>query len=658
MAYAQKIYRKNFLEYASYVIKERAIPDIADGFKPVQRRIIHSLMEMDDGKFHKVANVVGSCMKYHPHGDASIYESLVNLANMELLIDRQGNFGNILTGDSASAARYIECRLLPYAKRILYNPELTEYQESYDGRNKEPKAFPAKLPVLLVQGAEGIAVGMSTKILPHNLYEVLDAMSASLRGEVTSLYPDFPGGGIIDVSEYQDGNGKILARATLNTSDEKRIVIEEIPYGVTTEKLIASIEGAAKKGKIKISGINDFTTENVNIEIALPRNTYTQDVVDALYAFTDCEQSISVNLLVIQDGTPVILSVSEVIRLQGERLKEILRRELENEREHLLDRLHARTLERIFIEQRIYKAIEKMNTQQKVIDAVLKGFVPYREELSREVSLEDVERLLKIAIRRISLYDINKAKQEVDEIHQRLKEIAYHLEHIVDYALDTIDAMKRNAPGDQDRKTRIVEFDKIDVRDAANRDLKVRYDVKTGYVGYEVKEGTSQCEASPYDRLLVIKKTGTYFVTDTIDKLFVGKGMRFCCLADKACLEKVVFTILYQDKQTKQIFVKRCQITQFIMNRTYELVPEGSKLLKLSTREDAEFFVVYKPKKRMKVFEESFPFSSFLVKGIKANGVRLTNKEIDSLRIRKVVHIHHEPEVKHEPEQLDLDMGE
>ncbi|MFA6733214.1 MAG: DNA gyrase subunit A, partial [Sphaerochaeta sp.] len=313
MTQAHSIFRQNFLEYASYVIKERAIPDLVDGFKPVQRRIIHTLFEMDDGKFHKVANVVGWAMRYHPHGDASIYEALVNLANCDLFIERQGNFGNILTGDSAAAARYIECRLLPFAKKVLYNPELTEFVDSYDGRNQEPVAFPAKIPVVLIQGVSGIAVGMSTYILPHNAFEVLDAMASSLKGESYRLYPDFPGGGIVDVENYDDGKGSVSIRAKLNTSDPKRIVIEELPYGTTSEAMIHSVEEAAKKGRIKISSINDYTAEFVNIEINLARNTYAQEIVDALYAYTACETKLSVNPLVIRDNVPTILGVHEIL---------------------------------------------------------------------------------------------------------------------------------------------------------------------------------------------------------------------------------------------------------------------------------------------------------------------------------------------------------
>ena len=637
MAYAKTLFQNNFLEYASYVIKERAIPDIEDGLKPVQRRILHSLLEMDDGKFHKVANVVGHCMKYHPHGDSSIYEALVNLANMNLFIDRQGNFGNFLTGDVASAARYIECRALAFAKMVLHNPELTEFQESYDGRNTEPVAFPAKLPVLLVLGVEGIAVGMATKILPHNLVEVLDAVSAALKGEDFTLFPDFPGGGFLDISEYADGQGKVLVRAKLNTKDPKRIIVEELPFGVTTEKLIASVETAAKKGKLKIASINDFTTDKVSIEITLARNTYTQDVIDALYAFTDCEQSISVNLLVIRDRFPAQMTVTEVILYHAKTLISILKRELEVERGQLLDKLHARTLERIFIEERVYKEIETQKTREKVIRAVIKGMEPFQDQIQQEVTEDDVERLLKIPIRRISLYDINKAQEEVREINDRLKAIDYHLAHLVEYALDYIQEMKHAASGViTERLTKIVSFDKVDVREAANRDLVLKYDLSTGYIGYNLKTGAEQCKVSHYDRLLIIKKSGTYFVTDAPEKLFVDKGMRLCCLTDKEILENQIITVIYQDRKSKDLYIKRCRITKFIMNRTYELIPENCKVINLHTREDAEIYIEYKPKKQLKILEESFYFHDYLIKGVKSGGVRLTRKEVKTLKVRRI----------------------
>ncbi len=636
MAHAESVFKVNFLEYASYVIKDRAIPDIIDGLKPVQRRILHSLFEMDDGKFHKVANVVGHCMKYHPHGDASIGDALVNLANMDLFIDRQGNFGNVMTGDPAAAPRYIECRILPFAKKVLYNPELTEFIESYDGRNKEPVSFPAKLPIVLVQGAEGIAVGMSTKILPHNLFEVIDAIGAVLRHEAFELFPDFITGGLMDVSAYADGTGKVLVRARLNTKDPKRIIIEELPFGVTTEKMIKSVEDAAKKGKLKISSINDFTTDQVNIEIVLARNTYSDEIVDALYAYTACEQSISVNPLVIHDGVPRVMTVSEMIRFHADFLVQVLQRELTVEKGHLLDRLHARTLERIFVEERIYKRIEQKRTQEEVEKAVISGFKPFEQQIARPVTAEDVERLLKIPIRRISLFDIEKNRSEIEEINARIKEIEWHLSHLVDYALGYLDELRKLAsPSMKLRKTVIGSFKKIDVREVANRDLALKYDGTNGYLGYELKNGTTQFMVSPFDRILVIQKEGNYFVTDAPEKLFVGKGMRYCVIAEKDLLEKLVFTIIYQEKSLKYLFIKRCKITQYILNRTYELLPTGNyKLFTLSVLDDARLTIVFKKGKGYKNLEDRTYFSRFLVKGVKANGVRLTTKEAQTIRIK------------------------
>ena len=421
MAYVKKLFDKNFLEYASYVIRDRAIPDLEDGLKPVQRRVLHTLLEIDDGKFHKVANVVGQCMKYHPHGDASIAGALVVLANKDLFIDKQGNFGNILTGDEASAARYIECRIKPIARDILYNPDITKFVPSYDGRNMEPVAFRAKLPLCIILGAEGIAVGMSTRILSHNIREVIEAEKSCLMGKPFQLYPDFQTGGLTDVSEYEDGKGKIVSRVRMDTSDPKRIVITELAYGSTTESLISSLENAAKLGRIKISSINDYTTDRVEIEIVLQRGVYAKDVIEALYAFTECEVSVSLNLLVIKDNMPVVMTVTEVIQHHAKQLEQILKEELELERKNLLDRLHARTLERIFVEERIYKKIEEMKTAEAVIKAVIDGFKPFEAELIRPITKDDVERLLKIPIRRISLYDINKNRQEVKEINARLK---------------------------------------------------------------------------------------------------------------------------------------------------------------------------------------------------------------------------------------------
>ena len=631
MAYVSEVFKTNFLEYASYVIKDRAIPHIDDGLKPVQRRILHSLFELDDGKFNKVANVVGNCMKYHPHGDASIYSALVAFANKDLFIDKQGNFGNVFTGDSPSAARYIECRLLPLAKDVFYNPEITDYEDSYDGRNREPVTFPAKIPVLLVQGAEGIAVGMSTKILPHNLIEVVEAVISCLKGAPFKLFPDFLTGGFADVSEYNDGNGKILVRAKLDTKDPKKLIIRELPFGSTTESLINSIEAAAKKNKIKISTIDDYSAEGVEIEIKLARGVYASDTVDALFAFTDCESSIAVNLLVIKDGIPTIMSVTEVVQHHAEKLVDILTQELKLEQKQLGDRLHARTIEQIFIEERIYKTIEEKTTMEGVLNAVIDGFNPFSRQIRREVSVEDVDRLLKIVIRRISLYDINKVKKEMQEIRKRIKAIKHHLTHITDYA---IAFLKENIiskhSDDYPRRTEIISFGQVDVREAAQRNLKLRYDPKTGYIGYEAS-GNVLFDASQYDRILVLRKTGAYSVINVPEKLFVDKGMLYCGFADQETCAQTVFTIVYKNEKG-YAHIKRCRIEKFILSKGYSIIPDNCTVLKATTLEDISLTINYKPKPRLRVLQQSFSVSDYIIKGVKAQGVRLANKEVKSVR--------------------------
>ncbi len=633
MAYVQNLFDINFMEYASYVIKDRAIPNIEDGLKPVQRRILHSLLEMDDGKFHKVANVVGHCMKYHPHGDASINSALVVLANKDLFIEKQGNFGNIYTGDPASAARYIECRLLPLAKKVLYVPEITDYEDSYDGRNQEPVVFPAKIPVILIQGTEGIAVGMATKILPHNFNEVLEAVKQALLGNKQIIYPDFPTGGIIDVAEYEDGLGKVLVRAKLDTSDPKRIVVRELPFGTTSDTLITSIESAAKKDKLKIAGISDYTAENVEIEIKLARGVHTGEVIDALYAFTDCETSISVNSLLIIDNKPVPIPISKIIEYHAGSLLKILKAELKIEEGRLKDKIHARTLERIFIEERVYKRIEEEKTSAGVMKAVHTGLEPFQAEIRREVSDEDVERLLKIPIRRISLYDIEKAKRELQELEARLKEVRHHLKNLTDYAVGFLEEIMKEYGGDASRRSKITSFDKVDVREAANRDLDLRYDADTGYLGYGVKSGKVLFQVSPYDRILAIRQTGGYSVMDVPERLFVDKGMLSCVLAEKDRLSNLVFSIIYRDKKSGYAYLKRTKIEQYILNKGYSLVPDEADLIKLTTQhEKVGVQVNYKPKPRMKKLSETFVLDDYMVKGVKAGGVRLAAKEIKSMK--------------------------
>ncbi len=634
MAFVKDLFDNNFIQYASYVIRDRAIPDLVDGLKPVQRRILHTLLEVDDGRFHKVANVVGQCMKYHPHGDASIYTALVNLANKELFIDKQGNFGNMYTGDSASAPRYIECRIRPFARSVLYNPKITQYVPSYDGRSQEPVQFRAKLPLVLILGAEGIAVGMSTRILSHNIREVIAAEKACLQGKPFKLYPDFPTGGLMDVSDYRDGLGKITVRAKLDTSDDKKIVITEIPYGSTTESLIDSVENAAKSGKIKIAAIHDYTADSVNIEIKLQRGVYTKDVVDALYAYTECEQSISCNLLVIRDNMPVLMTATDVIKYHAQQLVGVLKDELTVEKADLMDRLHARTLERIFIEERIYKNIETMKTAASVEKAVLDGFKPFRSELIRDVTHDDVEHLLKIPIRRISLYDINKNRQEVKTINARLKEIEKLLKHLTDYAVSWLEGIEAKLDAEKTkRRTKVTKFSAVDVKDVVKRDTPLKYDEKNGYLGTGVY-GEEKLLITPYDRVFFVRRSGIYTVTEAPDKVFVGPGMWYCGFADKESLSKVLFTIIYRDPATKYVYVKRCRVDAYIMNRDYFFAPDGMEVLHVDTRKTFSFTVHFTKKPRVKVLSKTCRASEFAEKGLKAQGVRVEAREADSVTVQ------------------------
>lgn len=635
MAYVKNLFDQNFIQYASYVIRDRAIPDIIDGLKPVQRRIIHTMIKTDDGRFVKVANVVGKVMAYHPHGDASIYTALVNLANKELFIDKQGNFGNLFTGDSASAPRYIECRLRPVTREILNtNPKITQYVETYDGRDTEPVAFQAKLPLVLIMGAEGIAVGMSTQIMSHNIHEVIDAEKKCLRGENFELFPDFRTGGLIDVSDYKDGLGKLIARAKLDTSDEKKITITELPYGSTSESLIDSIEKAAKSGKVKIASINDYTAESVNIEIKLPRGVYSKDVVDSLYAFTDCEKTIYCNLLVIKDNMPVQMTCTQVIEYHAKQLTGILKSELELEKQDLTEKLHLRTLERIFVEERIYKKIEEMKTEAAVVKAVKDGFIPFKAELIREITDEDVEHLLKIPIRRISLYDINKNRKEVQAINARIKEINRLLKHLVEYAISYLEGIEQKLDSaSTKRRTKLSRIKTVDVKTVVKRDTPLKYDEKSGYLGTAVSGGTELLKITPYDRIVFVRKSGIYSVTEAPNKVFVGPELRYCGFADKDEISKILFTVLYRDPETQFVYIKRCRIGGYIMNRDYFFAPEGMEVLHVDTRKSFKFTLNYVPKPRLKVLKEVFKADVFAEKGVKAQGVRVAAKEVLNLEV-------------------------
>ena len=538
------------------------------------------------------------------------------------------------TGDGPAAPRYIECRLRPVTRDILYNPKITQYVPSYDGRAKEPVCFRAKLPLVLIMGAEGIAVGMSTQILSHNVHEVIEAEKKCLRGEPFQLFPDFQTGGLIDCSEYKDGLGKIVTRARMDTSDEKRIVITELPYGCTTESLMDSIEKAARTGKVKIASINDFTSATVNVEIKLPRGVYVKDVVDSLYAFTDCEKTVYCNLLVIKDNMPVQMTVTEVIEYHSKQLLGILKEELEVERAELMEKLHLRTLERIFIEERIYKSIEQMKTEEAVNKAVKDGFVPFRAEILRDITNDDIDHLLKIPIRRISLYDMNKNRKEVQAINARLKEISHLLKHLVDYAITCLDGIEAKLnPATIKRRTELTNIRTVDVKTVVKRDTSLKYDEKNGYLGTAVSGGTELLKITPFDRILYVRKSGIYTVTEAPSKVFVGPEMRWCGFADKESLSKVLFTILYRDPQTQYVYIKRCKINAYIMNRDYFFAPDGMEVLHIDTRKNFSFALNYVPKPRVKILKESFKAQDYMEKGLKALGTRIVSKEVQSVTV-------------------------
>lgn len=626
----RQFFEYNFLEYTSYVIKERAIPDINDGLKPVQRRILQTLHNMDDGRFHKVANVVGATMKLHPHGDQSIFAALVNLANKGYLIDRQGNYGNIFTGDAASAPRYIECRLSPLAREIMFNKDLTEFIDSYDGRMQEPVTLPCKIPLLLLQGAEGIAVGMATKIMPHNFCELLQAQKKILRGEEFLLYPDFPQGGMLDVSLYNNGNGKIRCRARMEAVNEKTIIIREIPYTTTTQSLIDSVEKAAKSGKIKIISINDYTAEEVEIEIKLARGIYAKDTIKALYAFTDCEVSISPNLTLVQNGVPRTSTVNEVLRHNTEKLLADLTRELEIDKGRLENKLHARLLEQIFIEERIYKTIEEKTSYKAVIKGVDESLKNFTKELKRPVTTEDIERLLEIRIKRISRYDINRQKKEIKAIRSEISAIKKNLKDMVGFTGRYIDALLKKYGEDYPRLTELKEFTEVSVRKVALSNLTVCYDREEGFLGHQIKASNGESEfsipCSEYDRLLLIYETGKYKVIQVTDKLFVGHDIRWIGKLKK----DMIFNMVYREGRENLCYVKRFATPKFILDKEYKLFEEHkrSKILLLSLGEEKSARASLMPSPRAKINVVEIFFDDYLVKGPAAKGKRVSTRVV------------------------------
>ena len=621
-----KLFDSNFLEYTSYVIKERAIPAIEDGLKPVQRRLLQTLHNMDDGRYHKVANVVGETMKLHPHGDASIFAALVNLANKGFLIDRQGNFGNIYTGDQASAARYIECRLSPLALEVMFNKDLTEYVESYDGRTTEPVSLPAKIPLLLLQGAEGIAVGMATRILPHNFRELLQAQIAILTEQDFEIFPDFPQKGLIDITDYDQGNGKVRCRARIKEKNEKTITITEIPYGTTTTSLIDSIEKAAKSGKIKIMSISDYTAEEVEIEIKLPRNIYAKDTIKALYAFTDCEVPLNTNLTLIRGDFPETSTVDEVLKFNTEKLVDDLTRELEIELSRLSQKLHARLLDQIFIEERLYKEIEEVTTYERVVSTVDESLKPYIKRLEQPVTREDIERLLEIRIKRISRYDIERQAKEIRAIRKDIKEIKTSLQDVVGYTINYLEKLLESYGDEFPRLSEITEFSEVKARKVALSNLTVGYNRETGFLGHSIKAENEQNDivfsCSEYDRLLLIFSSGMYKVVPVPEKLFVGEELEYAAIFEK----NVVFNIVYRDGVENLAYVKRFRSPKFILDKEYYLFPphKRSRILLLLLGEGKHARVSLVPSRRARSNIVEIDFDQFLLKNASAKGKRVS----------------------------------
>jgi topoisomerase IV subunit A len=615
---------ENFIQYASYVIRDRAIPQLEDGLKPVQRRILHALYEKDDGRFNKVANIVGHAMQYHPHGDASIEEALVNLTNKSYLIEGQGNFGNIFTGDPAAASRYIECRLTDLARNEIFNPKLTTYIPSYDGRNREPLLLPSKLPLLLMLGSEGIAVGLSTRILPHNFIELLKAQICVLQKKRFKLLPDFPQGGLMDGSEYCNGNGKIKLRAKIELRESNKLLIREIPFSTTTESLIASIEEAARKRKIKIRSINDFTAASVEILLTLSPGEDQGKAIAALYHFTQCEVTIHSNIVVIKGERPIQMDVEEVVRFNTEQLVSLLKKELEIRQGELRDELHWKSLIQIFIEHRIYKRIEECESYEAVQQTVLKGLQPFKNQLTREITVSDAEMLLGLQIKRISKFDLNKNKEEKLKIVQELKEVATRLKDVEAFAIDYLQRLVAQYGKRFKRRTQSTTAEEIDVRELTANELAIVYDKERGFLGHGVK-GDASFRCSPLDRLLLVWENGRYQIIPPPDKLFVDKNLIYFNIFDR----DKVFTAVYSTAAAT--FLKRFTFGGAIMNRDYNCAQEHAKIKYLTDRSVNEVRLKYRHVKGARIDEQTFAAGGLAVRGPKTRGNQVTKRTVTSI---------------------------
>ncbi len=636
------MYRSWFLDYASYVILERAVPHLDDGLKPVQRRILHSMKELDDGRYNKVANIVGNTMSYHPHGDASIGGALVTLGQKDILIDCQGNWGNILTGDSAAAPRYIEARLSKFALDVVFSPKITEWKASYDGRKKEPITLPVKFPLLLAQGVEGIAVGLSSKILPHNFNEIIDAAIAYLSDEEFELYPDFQTGGLIDVSHYNDGErgGKVRVRAKISKQDNKTLIINDIPYGKTTNVLIESILKANEKGKINIRKVEDNTSDHAEIIIHLGDKTSSDKTIDALYAFTDCEVSISPCCCVINDKKPIFTNVSNMLKLSVDRTKDLLRQELEIQRAELLERLHFCSLEKIFIEERIYK--DKKFEESKSVDAALDHISlrlePFKPMFVREITREDLQRLLEIKMARILKFNSDKSEELIAALKEQIEGVDYNLDHLVQYAIAWYKMLKNKYGAKHPRMTEIRNFETIEASKVVEANEKLYVNWEEGFVGTGLKKDEFVCNCSDMDDIIVIRKDGKFQVMKVSDKKYIGKDMLHVYVFRKND-KRTIYNVAYRDGKSGFTYIKRFAITGVSRDKDYDITQgtPGTKILYFSVNFNAEaetIHVVLKPRLRLKVSSFDRDFGEIAIKGRQSMGNILTKNDVQKITLK------------------------
>ncbi len=631
------MYQEWFLDYASYVILERAVPDIADGLKPVQRRILHSMRRLDDGRYNKVANIIGHTMQFHPHGDASIGDALIQMGQKELLIDTQGNWGNISTGDDAAAPRYIEARLSKFALEVVFNPKTTEWKLSYDGRNKEPVALPVKFPLLLAQGAEGIAVGLSSKILPHNFNELIDASIAYFQRKPFQLFPDFPTGGYVDVSKYNDGSrgGMVRIRARIESVDKKTLVIRDIPYGKTTSGIIESILKANEKGKIKIRKIDDNTAGTVEIVIHLFPGVNPDKTIDALYAFTECEVPVSVNCCVIDNNKPIFTSVTEVLKRSANHTLNLLQKELQIRLSELEEDWHFSSLEIIFIENRIYLLIEECETWDAIIQTIDKGLEPYKKLLRREVTIDDITRLTEIKIKRISKFDSKKADERIKVIESEIEEVKNHLANIVPFTINYFRQIKKKYGLHKDRRTEIRSFDTIEAAKVAAANVKLYVNREEGFFGTLLRKDEFVCDCSDLDEIIVFRKDGKFIITKIAEKVFAGKGILYINVF-KRNDTRTIYNVIYYDGNTGHTLMKRAPVTGITRDKEYSFIRDhkNSRILYMSGNPNGEAEVVkvyLKPKPRLKTLVFEMDFSNLAIKGKASMGNILTKNAVHKI---------------------------